>query len=659
MRIKQPPRAIKLFGTAAPESKGRRLAVGPLSAMLDNGALRYIRLNDVEVLRAIAFLVRDENWGTFTPEIANLTVKQGKKGFEVSYEARCADANRALTYRAHIVGTAEGELRFDATALPHTDFLTNRTGFVVLHPLKGVAGRPVEILHVDGRKVKDKFPAIVNPLQPFYDIRALTHEVVPGVFATCRMEGDTFEMEDHRNWTDASFKTYVRPLALPWPYALPAGSEIKQSVSLTFSGKLPKPKAAGGAKKIEIQVGRASSKSMPKIGLGVPSEEADAALAAAELIRAAEPQLLVCQVDGRQGNGSAMLRRYRRLADATGSDVVLEVVLPGQQAPEIELARIARDVSDSGMVPAAIAVSPAADLRGVLPGSRGPKVPELADIYRAARTAFPGIPLGGGMFSFFTELNRKRPPAELLDFVTHTTCSAVHAADDLSVMETLEALPYVIESTRGFIGGKPYRVGPSGIGTRDNPYGAGTAPNPNNQRVCLAKMDPRQRGLFAAAWALGYIAAFARGGIEAVSIGAPTGPMGIIYRHTDYPQPHFDDLKGPTVYPLYHVIAGLAAAAGSKQVAATSADPAAVAVVAHRDTSGPALWLANLTGSDQAVKITGLGEGAATLHLLDEKSFVAVTTDPAFLQKPGEKLRRASSLTLAPYAVARVAPTRR
>jgi hypothetical protein len=172
-------------------------------------------------------------------------------------------------------------------------------------------------------------------------------------------------------------------------------------------------------------------------------------------------------------------------------------------------------------------------------------------------------------------------------------------------------------------------------------------------------MDPRQRGLFGAAWALGYIAAFARGGIEAVSIGAPTGPMGIIYRHTDYPQPFFDDLHGPAVYPLYHVIAGLAAAAGSKQVATTSADPAAVAAIAYRDSSGPALWLANLTGSEQAVKISGLGEGAATLHLLDEKSFVAATTDPAFLQKPGEKLRRASSLTLGPYAVARVAPARR
>src|SRR5882672_7356122 len=257
MPAKKPNLAIKLFGTTVPDSKGRLLRAGPLSAILDNGALRYVRLNEVEVLRAIAFLVRDENWGTFSPEIAKLTVKQGKSGFEVSYEARCADAKRALTCKAHIVATADGTLRFDATALPHTDFLTNRTGFVVLHPLKGVAGRPVEILHVDGRKVKDEFPAIINPVQPFYDIRALSHEVAPGVWATCRMEGDTFEMEDHRNWTDASFKTYVRPLALPWPYTLKAGETVTQAVKVSLSGKASKAVARTG-KGVAIELGAAT-----------------------------------------------------------------------------------------------------------------------------------------------------------------------------------------------------------------------------------------------------------------------------------------------------------------------------------------------------------------------------------------------------------------
>src|ERR1043165_7153572 len=167
---KQPKRAIKLFGTEVPEPKLRTLTAGPISAVLDNGALRYIKLGDTEVLRAIAFLVRDENWGTFAPAISNLKVKQGKSDFRVTYDARCKDAKRSLAYKAEIACGADGSLRFAACALPESDFLTNRTGFVVLHPLTGVAGCPVEVEHVDGRMVKDKFPAIVNPIQPFFGI---------------------------------------------------------------------------------------------------------------------------------------------------------------------------------------------------------------------------------------------------------------------------------------------------------------------------------------------------------------------------------------------------------------------------------------------------------------------------------------------------------
>ena len=51
------------------------------------------------------------------------------------------------------------------------------------------------------------------------------------------MTGYSFEMEDPRNWSDASFKTYVRPLAEPWPYTMPKGQSFTQKVSLNFSGK--------------------------------------------------------------------------------------------------------------------------------------------------------------------------------------------------------------------------------------------------------------------------------------------------------------------------------------------------------------------------------------------------------------------------------------
>jgi hypothetical protein len=655
MPAKQPKRAIKLFGTEVPEPKLRTLRAGALSAVLDNGALRYIKLGGTEVLRAMAFLVRDENWGTFTPEIGNLKVRQGKSDFRVTYDARCKDARRSLAYQAEISCGADGALRFAASALPETDFLTNRTGFVVLHPLAGIAGCPVEVEHVDGRKVKDKFPAIINPIQPFFRIRSLGHKVAPGIFATCRMEGDTFEMEDHRNWTDASFKTYVRPLADPWPYTLRKGMEFKQTVTLAFSGKPPRAKATGGAKPIDVLLGR-SAGALPAIGVGVPESEADAAFANASLIAQARPRHLVCEADGRKAGLQGALTVYQRLGKATNADVILEVILPGAQSPATELAPIADAVRKVGLVPAAITVSPAMDLRGVLPGSKGQDGPTLEEIYRAARAAFPGVRLGGGTFAFFTELNRKRPPAERLDYVSHTTCPIVHAADDISVMETLEALPYITQSAKAFIDGKAYCVGPSSIPARLNPYGASTASNPGNARVCLADMDPRQRGLYGAAWTLGYVAALAPGGLAAITLGAATGPAGMIYRRAGYAQPYFDAVGAPAVYPLYHVIASLGAASGSKLVGARSAAPGKVAALAYRGKSGSTLWLANLTGETQKARVSGLA-GGAVMHVLDEASFVAATRDAGFLGKGGKALKKVGMVELAPYAVARIAAT--
>ena len=60
-----PSRRLKLCGTEEIDPPSQQLAAGPLTAELENGQLRYIALNGVEVLRGIAFLVRDQNWGTY------------------------------------------------------------------------------------------------------------------------------------------------------------------------------------------------------------------------------------------------------------------------------------------------------------------------------------------------------------------------------------------------------------------------------------------------------------------------------------------------------------------------------------------------------------------------------------------------------------------
>ncbi|MBI1395115.1 MAG: hypothetical protein GC151_03970 [Betaproteobacteria bacterium] len=643
-------REIRLVGTVQPDVPGRILRAGPSEVEFDGGQCRYLRVNGVEVLRAVSFLVRDENWGTYVPALSKLRIDQRKDGFAVSYHAVCRRDRQEIAFDVSITGDADGNLVFEGVAVPKTDFLTARTGFVVLHPLEGVVGNRVEVEHVDGKVERSVFPKLVNPVQPFLHIRALTHEFMPGAKATVRMEGDTWEMEDHRNWTDASFKTYVRPLALPWPYVLKAGETVRQTIRVSLSGAIPKGAARRSSGGVTVSLGSTSRNTVPPVGLGMPPEEIPHAVDRLALLRAMSPGFLVGHHDPRAGHGLRELYGLRFLCEQTGAKAVLEIVVESLEGFAAELREVARLVDQAGLRPDAVAVCPVGDLKSVLPGGERPPAPPLEALYAAAREAFPGVRLGGGMFSFFTELNRKRPPAELLDFVTNTTCPIVHAADDRSVMETLEALPYQVATAKSFIGRTPHRVGPSAIGCRDNPHGATFTPNPDNERVCLARMDPRMRGLFGAAWFTGYIATFARSGIDTISVGAPAGPLGFIYRKTDFAQPGLDD-AGTAVYPAYHVVSGLARAAGARIVNVESSARTTVDGFAYKVKGATLLWLANRTAATQTVQLDGLAGRSAFVGVLDETSFDAATREPFRFQAK----RRAVSggkLSLKAYGVA-------
>ena len=654
MAPKKASRAVKLFGTEAADGKRRELAAGPITAMFDNGALRYIRYRGVEVLRGIAYLLRDKNWGTYGPAIANLKIKQGRTGFSISYDATCSDAEQSLKYQAKIEASADGRLAFSAVGTPLSDFLTNRSGFVILHPLEGVVGKPVEVVHVDGSREKRNFPKIISPGQPIFEIRSLKHTVMPGVTAAVLMEGNKFEMEDHRNWMDASYKTYVCSLLDPWPYTLKKGEAFTQSVTLTISGK-PTAKASsksGGA--ISVAMGKAKGR-MPSIGVGVPMAEAQHAVAKADLIATAKPGQLVFQIDGRKENQTEAAAAFRALKERTGIPATLEIVLPAKAPAMEEVEAIAGALRAAGFKPDAVVITQMHDLKSFQPNTPRPWGPTYEEMAAAARKAFPGVTLGGGMLSYFTELNRKPAPKGVFDFITHTACPIVHAADDLSVMETLESMPSIIASTRAMIGTSPYHMGPTSIPCRDNPYGAREASNPDNGRVCLSDMDPRQRGLFGAAWNLGLVAAAAKGKLDAVSLGAVTGPQGLIYRMANYMQPGLDG-GNAAVYPVYHILAGLGRASGARHIETESGAPGKIAALAHESKAGPVLWLANLTGEKQAVKVGGF-KGAAQVHVLDEKTFDGLIKRPDYLAKPGTKMNKVSSLELGPYAVIRVAAT--
>ena len=641
-------RGIKLFGTDEPVPERRLLTAGPVTATLENGQLRWIKVGEAEAIRSISFTVRDRNWSTPVPEITNLKIDEGGGGFKVEVDALCRTIDGDLAWHAEYTGARDGTIRCVGTAKTDKDFLTCRTGFVILHPLSGVVGKSMKIEHVDGSTEQSIMPEQILSEQPFLLVRAMTHEPMPGVTAEIRMEGDSWETEDHRNWTDASFKTYCRPLLLPYPYTIPAGGEVKHTATLTFTGQLPaKPAKSGGA--VTVKLGGDAGR-MPRIGLSVLPEDAARALSIADLVKQAAPQHLNCRIDLRARDWEKTIPLYRDLAEKTGAETVLEVIIPGAGAPSAELQPLAAALGKEGLKPAAIVVTPAADLKSYPPGTPYPdNVPSWTDIAAAARHHFPGTRIGGGMLSNFTELNRKQPPKGVFDFVTHATSGLVHAADDRSVMETLDSIGHIIRATKAIIGTSAYRIGPSHIGNSFNPYGANYTENPKNRRVTMARVEPRHRGLFGAAWHLGYISQVAHGGVEAVTMASPVGEFGIAYAKLPHAQPGFDNVAGAKIYPVFHVIRGLSAAAGLPHVEAKSGDTERLRCVAWRKGKALHLWLANL--HDQALDVTLDGFPAnGTLGTLDEQSFDAATKDAAF----GDRSAAFSgpSVKLAPLATA-------
>jgi hypothetical protein len=216
----------------------------------------------------------------------------------------------------------------------------------------------------------------------------------------------------------------------------------------------------------------------------------------------------------------------------------------------------------------------------------------------------------------------------------------VHAADDLSVMESLEALPHVVRSARAMIGGqKGYRVGPSTIGMRHNPYGARVTPNPANRRVTMVESDPRQASLFAAAWMIGYVAATAEAALQTLTVGSLTGCLGLARVHA----------SGELLrHPAFYAARGLAELGGNLRYQCHSSLPGSVAAVAGVDREGrPVLWLANLTGQKQEVVLQGNHQANSVL-LMDELGFTGHGAAPWHQRET----LSAQPVPLLPYAVA-------
>ena len=173
--------------------------------------------------------------------------------------------------------------------------------------------------------------------------------------------------------------------------------------------------------------------------------------------------------------------------------------------------------------------------------------------------------------------------------------------------------------------------------------------NPNNIRQAMNRADPRQRGQFGAAWALGYFAHFARGGASAITLGGGTGEFGLVHADMPYAQPYFDETGG--CYPVFHVFRGLAALAGRRLLDVKSSAQRVVQAIGTIEPGEGEVWLANLTGQEQQVTLWSKAEGQ--IAILDEESFAYAASNARAMDVLLKQFD-ADEIRLRPYSVARL-----
>jgi hypothetical protein len=123
--------------------------------------------------------------------------------------------------------------------------------------------------------------------------------------------------------------------------------------------------------------------------------------------------------------------------------------------------------------------------------------------YTLARRILDGLIVVAGTNANFTELNRQQPPREVP--MVYSFNPQVHAFDDLSVMETLEAQVPIVESARRFCEG-PIHVSPITLRPRFDPNASESEDDAGRENALPAAVDPRQRELITAAWTVGTLA---------------------------------------------------------------------------------------------------------------------------------------------------------
>jgi D-apionolactonase len=626
-----------IYGLDAAPPEPIALRAGPLTMLFDNGDLRYIKHGNTEIVRRIYAAARDRDWGTAPNVLSQLRIIAKADAFDVTYTCTNRHADIDFVWQGHLSGRRDGSLLIQFDGVARKSFLRARLGLCVLHPA-AAAGDAVRIEQVDGGRRDARFPrriapqrvvaGVIKPVAPFEEMRAMTHTCAPGLQLRIGFAGDIFEMEDQRNWTDGSFKTYCTPLRLPVPVHVPKGARVRQRIALALHEDGLKPPAVAvhqpPADVVHVTVLH-STHALPAIGFG-------AGLSMRAMTAQEQVHLQALKIDHLRVDLALYGRDWRAaLARALDHAAALNT--------KLELAVFVTDDAARELAALAVALPPARMIARANVYHRAEATTDKRWI-AAARAAFGAcVPLFAGTNKFFTQLNCSRPDRQtlaMLDGLCFGFNPQVHAFDNRSIAEAPETQAETVRSAQSFARGLPLALTPITLRPR---FSLGeNGPEPRDRRF---EFDPREHALFGAAWTVASLKHIAQtGGVASTTW----------YEHID----NRGIVRGAGVFPNYHVFAAVSEFRGVVQSVRSSAALRVEALALRSaDDKRTRLLLANLSGQAEPVVLKGL-HGTATVRMLDAAAARRALRDAAaFRAEPGAVLN-SMRLTLPPCALAQI-----
>jgi hypothetical protein len=570
-----------------------------MTTQLDGIDLRYVRFGDVEIARRIYAAVRDPTWGTIEPTLGEVEVEQRDDGFRVVFEASHTTAEIDFEWRGTITGEPDGSLVYDFDGRARRDMQYARIGLCVHHPLRETAGQSFRARTPQG-EITGAFPSLIGqqrfqngvyvPLFPSFD--RIEVDLEAGGTVRFEFDGDLWETEDHRNWTDANFKTYSTPMALGFPHDLAQGQALAQQVRIAVAGV---PAARPQDRRVELRIGDPIA-TLPRIGLA--KARGGQALAPSEvaLLRELGPAHLRADIRLDRDDWLEQLRQAQ--TECKQLECSLELALHLRPEHDGALAELARAL-DNGPPTDRVLVILASGATAT-PDETTP-APLVSLVRSALQPAIPNALFAGGTDLYFCELNRTRPEADVMDGVFYPIMPQMHAFSDVDIMENLEAQGHTVESARVLAGGKAVFVGPVTLRGRF-PYAHASGEEEVAKGEIPDSVDPRQVTALGAAWTAGSLKSLSDAGATSVTYYETTGMRGVIDTDDGSAGSALGSDSGQ-VFPLYHVLASAAKLRGADVLACTSTAPLEAVGLAVRKDGELSVLIADLTGRGQELAV--------------------------------------------------------